>query len=278
MHRLLRPVCLVDTLANLYMLREKVPCGNPLFLGWVRGESHFWSRLQSLLERIPTPLRASRDAHLVAVLELRDKAREKGTKAAETYTKACNSLERCPVSYPRPRDLICLAGIGPKTVSILEVKWKKHCEENGLSLPGTPESEPSGVRRELIGAERTAKGKAKAAPTPDTDSESEENLAPSLLKKRKTTKLKTYIPQRGSGGYGILLSLVLAIDQPTINTQVLVTKSEVIRGAQPFSDTSYEHSEKGTYLTAWSNMKTLVCKGYVYVTGNPHKYCLTEEG
>jgi crossover junction endonuclease MUS81 len=25
-------------------------------------------------------------------------------------------------------------------------------------------------------------------------------------------------------------------------------------------------------------MKTLVNKGYVYVTGNPHKYCLTEEG
>lgn len=59
---------------------------------------------------------------------------------------------------------------------------------------------------------------------------------------------------------------------------MFLTKSEVIRGGQAYSDSSYEHSEKGTYFNAWASMKTLVGKGYVYVTGNPHKYCLTEEG
>jgi len=110
-----------------------------------------------------------------------------------------------------------------------------------------------------------------------TGSEAETPVAPPT-KKRKAAKPKMYIPQKGSGGYGLLLGLVLAIDNPLANTQVFLTKSELIRNSQPFSDASYDHSEKGTYFTAWNSMKTLVGKGYVYVTGNPHKYCLTEEG
>ena len=129
-----------------------------------------------------------------------------------------------------------------------------------------------------MGTESVCKGKARVAAEADSVSGSEIDQPAPRPKKRKVTKPKMYIPQRGSGGYGILLSLVLAIDEPLINTQVFLTKSEVIRGAQPFSDSSYEHSEKGTYFTAWASMKTLVSKGYVYVTGNPHKYCLTEEG
>lgn len=89
---------------------------------------------------------------------------------------------------------------------------------------------------------------------------------------------KTYIPAKDSGGYGILMGLVLAIERPHLSTQVFLSKTELIRKAQPYSETSYDHSEKGTYHSAWSSMKTLVGKGYVYVTGNPQKYCLTEEG
>jgi crossover junction endonuclease MUS81 len=89
---------------------------------------------------------------------------------------------------------------------------------------------------------------------------------------------KTYIPAKDSGGYGILMGLVLAIERPHLSTQVFLSKPELIRKAQPYSETSYDHSEKGTYHSAWSSMKTLVGKGYVYVTGNPQKYCLTEEG
>lgn len=111
----------------------------------------------------------------------------------------------------------------------------------------------------------------------DLDAE-EESLAKKTKKRKAPAVPKRYIPQRGSGGYGILLSLILAIDQPNLNTQVFLTRSEVIRGAKDYCDSSYDHSEKGSYFTAWSSMKALVNKGYVYVTGNPHKYCLTEEG
>lgn len=162
-----------------------------------------------------------------------------------------------------------LVGIGPKTISILESKWKKYCADNGLPEP----SEPAPVKK---------KAKTKSKSTFDFGSDegtgSEADEPPPPVKKRKATKPKQYIPAKGSGGYGILLGLVLAIENPQVTTQVFLTKSEVIRKAQPYSDSSYEYSEKGSHFTAWSNMKTLIGKGYVYTTGNPHKFCLTEEG
>lgn len=86
------------------------------------------------------------------------------------------------------------------------------------------------------------------------------------------------MPQARSGAYAILLALVLAIDNPLACTQVYMGKSEISRAAKPFSDTSFTSSEKGSYYTAWNSMKTLVNKGLVYATGNPQRYCLTEEG
>ncbi|WWD16092.1 hypothetical protein CI109_100517 [Kwoniella shandongensis] len=218
------------------MPRAKPPCGNPLYLQWME--------------------------------ELRDAAREKGMKSAEGYSKACKSLQNCPVTYSRPRDLVVLQHIGEKTVAILEKKWKVHCEENGIVVESPT---------------KKAKGKARAVASdldPDDASllSDSADQAPKPKKARKPSKPKPYIPARGSGPYGILLALVLAIDQPEINTQVFLTKNEIIRVAQEFCDASYEHSEKGNYFTAWSGMKTLVNRGYVYVTGNPQKHCLTEEG
>ncbi|WWC69301.1 uncharacterized protein I206_103239 [Kwoniella pini CBS 10737] len=210
------------------MPRAKPTCGNPIFLKWME--------------------------------ELRDAAREKNMKSAEGYNKACRSLQNCPVTYSRPRDLVVLQHIGEKTVAILEKKWKVYCEDNNIVIESP-----------------VKKNKGKSRASSDDESDLSSSAAPKK-KVRKAANPKTYIPARGSGSYGILLSLVLAIENPEINTQVFLTKSEVIRGAQEYCDSSYDHSEKGTYFTAWSGMKTLVNKGYVYVTGNPHKYCLTEEG
>ncbi|WVR05462.1 hypothetical protein IAU60_002478 [Kwoniella sp. DSM 27419] len=213
------------------MPKQAPTCGNPVFLKWME--------------------------------ELRDAAKEKNLKSAESYTKACKSLQNCPITYNRPRELVVLQGIGEKTVAILEKKWKAWCEENGV-VEESPSAE--------------SKGRSRANPADSEDEGTPSGTDASLPKKRKKAKPKAYIPARGSGPYGILLSLVLAVEDPEITIQAFLTKSEVIRGAQDHCDTSYEHSEKGTYFTAWSGMKTLVNKGYVYVTGNPHKYCLTEEG
>ncbi|WWC89882.1 uncharacterized protein L201_004810 [Kwoniella dendrophila CBS 6074] len=213
---------------------RKPPCGNPVFLKWME--------------------------------ELRDAAREKNMKSAEGYGKACRSLQNCPVTYTRPRELVVLQHIGEKTVAILEKKWKTYCEENNIVMESP--------------AKKKNKGKSRDTSSLDDNEEEEESDLDEIPKKKKARKTttKAYIPANRSGSYGILMSLVLAIDNPEINTQVFLTKSELIRGAQDYCDSSYDHSEKGTYFTAWSGMKTLVNKGYVYVTGNPHKYCLTEEG
>ncbi|ORY28258.1 hypothetical protein BCR39DRAFT_496331 [Naematelia encephala] len=228
------------------MSREKPACGNPLFLTWVE--------------------------------ELRDQARERGTKAYESYSKAARSLASCPVKYDRPRELVCLAGIGPKTVGILETKFRKYCLDQGLPIPGESPEKRKVTKTKSQNLDAPGEFFDNGSNPSDSEPELESGPPEPSKKKRKPAAPKRYIPARGSGGYGILLGLILAIDRPDLCTQVFLTKSELIRAAQPYSDSSYEHSEKGTYFTAWSSMKTLVGKGYVYVTGNPHKYCLTEDG
>lgn len=89
---------------------------------------------------------------------------------------------------------------------------------------------------------------------------------------------KAYIPQQGSGPYGILIGLLLSISDPTTTIQVFLTKGELIRVAQKYCHSSYDHSERGSFATAWNGMKTLINKGYVIVQGSPHRYCLTEDG
>lgn len=97
-------------------------------------------------------------------------------------------------------------------------------------------------------------------------------------KKKRTARPAAYVPRQGSGPYGLLLGLLAAVDDPVENLQVFLTKGELVRHAQPFCTSSYEHSEKGTFATAWNGMKTLIGKGYVYVQGSPQRFCLTEDG
>jgi len=104
----------------------------------------------------------------------------------------------------------------------------------------------------------------------------EEDAAPAPKKKRKPAR--AYIPQQGSGAYGILIGLLLNVKDPSTTIQVFLTKGELIRAAQPYSNSSYDHSERGTFVTAWGGMKTLINKGYVVVQGSPHRYSLTEDG
>ncbi|WVQ71821.1 hypothetical protein IAR50_001363 [Cryptococcus sp. DSM 104548] len=196
--------------------------------------------------------------------EIRDAALEKGSKSAETYHRACKSIAACPVTYARPRDLVVLRSVGDKTVSQLEKRWAEHCKATGQEIPAEPEKPAPKV---------VTKAKPKARPAPEADG------GDALDEKaRKAAAPKVYIPNQGTGAYGILMALVLAIDQPETTTQVFLTKSEIIRTAQEYCDVSFDHSEKGGYYTAWSGMNTLVKKGYIYSKENSRKHCLTEEG
>lgn len=89
-------------------------------------------------------------------------------------------------------------------------------------------------------------------------------------KKRAVTK--QYIPRYRSGGWAILRGLA------TFPPDTSVTKIDIFRVSQPFCDTSFDTPLDTKYYTAWSSMKILLEKGYVYKNGNPPRYCLTEEG
>lgn len=57
-----------------------------------------------------------------------------------------------------------------------------------------------------------------------------------------------------------------------------ISKEQICRIAQTYCDSSYTLPEPGKQYTAWSNMKTLLEKGYAYKRGAPAKYSLTETG
>lgn len=178
------------------------------------------------------------------------------------YNKGCRSLAACPIAYSRPGDLIQLQGIGPKTVNILERRLKAHCKETGEPYPTSPPRPATTAR---------------PSEPPSVDGVTSANDEPPPKKKRAAAP-KVYIPQKGSGAYGILLGLLLQVEHPEDTIQAFLTRNEIIRVAQPYCDSSYEHAERGGHQTAWNGIKTLINKGYVFVSGSPHKYCLTEEG
>ena len=89
---------------------------------------------------------------------------------------------------------------------------------------------------------------------------------------KRRAPTRKYIPQYRSGGWAILRALNI------INRDEPVTKAEIIRVAHPFCDSSFETPLDNKYYTAWSSMKTLLQKEYVYKVGNPPRFALTEEG
>jgi len=90
--------------------------------------------------------------------------------------------------------------------------------------------------------------------------------------KRRAPATRQYIPKYRSGAWAILRAL------ETFPIEASVTKTDIIRVARQFCDTSFDTPLDSKYYTAWNSMKTVLEKGYVYKTGNPPKYTLTEEG
>ncbi|BEI81713.1 hypothetical protein CcaverHIS002_0208730 [Cutaneotrichosporon cavernicola] len=209
---------------------------------------------------MPPPEDCANPLFLKWLEELRDAAREKGLKVADVYHKGCRAIAACPIAYTRPAALAPLQGIGPKTIQLLEAKLKAHCKATGEAYPESPPRQ--------VAAKRP---KAKEKEVEDDD-------APAPKKKAKRPP-RPYIPAARSGPAGILIGMVVAAgDEPDEALVDQLTRGEIVRHAQPFCDASYDHSERGTWVTAWNGMKTLVNKGYVGVQGIPHRYTLTEAG
>jgi ERCC4-type nuclease len=90
----------------------------------------------------------------------------------------------------------------------------------------------------------------------------------------KAKKSKPYVPGYRTGGYAILLAL---LDIHNVGRQS-ATKEQICRLAQPHCDASLTLADPGKNYTAFSSMKTLCDKDYVYKNGRPAKYQLTSTG
>lgn len=83
-----------------------------------------------------------------------------------------------------------------------------------------------------------------------------------VLKKKRVTKRKDYVPAFRSGAYAILVSLLKCPNE------IYMDKSDIIRNGQPLCDISFDipdvraNSKFG--YTAWSAMKTLNDKELVH--------------
>ncbi|KAI8076255.1 hypothetical protein BDF21DRAFT_494981 [Thamnidium elegans] len=169
------------------------------------------------------------------------------SKAYYTYKKAYDSLDKCTDRFDHPSQAMLLAGIGPGLVARLEESMKKYCKDNGLPPP-----------------QRPAKGRKRGT---QQLNDIEDTSTP-------IRKQRAYVPQYRTGGYGILLCLL----EFHVVGRENISKEQVCRVAQNFCNSSYTLSDPGKSYTAWSSMKTLIDKGYVYKCGTPARFSLTETG
>ena len=137
--------------------------------------------------------------------------------------------------------------VGDGIAKKLEEKLRAYCTAEGVAMPERPghtqqDDGPPGV------STTTRTGTKRRAPA------------------------RQYIPKYRSGGWAILRAL------DTFPPDASVTKAEIIRVAHQYCDSSFDTPMDSKFYTAWNSIKTLLERGYVYKSGNPPRYCLTEEG
>ncbi|PKY54845.1 hypothetical protein RhiirA4_502602 [Rhizophagus irregularis] len=178
-------------------------------------------------------------------------------KSYYVYKKAHDSVEKYPIPFQHPAETVILNGIGPTLIQKLERKLKQYCEENRLPMPLRPET----IRTLSQNIDQNQEFKS-------TEHESK--------KQKKATIPKTYVPQYRSGSYAIMLALYKSCE---FESTPSMTKTELIKEAQQYCDASFDMpSAHQKYYTAWSCMKTLLDKDYVYKNGYPVRFSLTESG
>lgn len=183
-------------------------------------------------------------------------ARNRNSKGAQTYKKACDSLKACPFELQHPSEVIQLTGWGPKLVDRLTKDLQSYCDANMLPMP-----------------KRQNKRKKKAADVEGEEAGSDEQPT---TPKKKARKSKPYVPGLRTGPYALLIALATQ----ERGSKEGITKAHLIELAQPHCDSSFSAPSDPTKIyTAWNSMKTLQNKDLVYEKGRPTRlYYLTDEG
>lgn len=192
------------------------------------------------------------------LIEWRDKARGENSKMEFCFTMALQSLKRYPLPLESGRDCNILKGFGEKLCLMIDNKLKAH-----QNMTNTLDDKAKENVRIVKEADNSVGTKRKLV---HTDSPS----------KSKTKRSKEYMPQDGSGGYAILITLFTESLDPMYPG--FSTKAEIIKKGQHLSNTSFTKPDPGSKYTAWSSMRILIAKNLVIKKSNPAKFSLSDEG
>uniref|UniRef100_A0A8C5H4S2 Crossover junction endonuclease MUS81 n=1 Tax=Gouania willdenowi TaxID=441366 RepID=A0A8C5H4S2_GOUWI len=209
-----------------------------------------------VLPSCPNPL------FLQWLTELRDEAKEKNHKIHYTYQKAISSLNKYPLPLKNAKEAKILQNFGDGICKILDQKLQKYYRENGGDAPihSLPRGPPSPRHHD-----------ARILPAPPPKRKDGADHIKTMKKK------KEYVPQRGSGGYAVLLALHRKSQVQDGNA--FMFKMELQTAAQPFCDKSFSVPDPGSKYTAWSSVSTLIQKNLLLKTHSPARYySLTDEG
>ena len=227
-----------------------------------------------------------------------EEARTRGAKSAAAFLKAHRSLAAHHDAFVHPCETVQLAGIGPSIADKLTREYGKWCEQNGLEMP-EPRMSLVMLRVWANNSAASGSGRADATRRAVDASRAPPTEGQGARKRRRT---KEYIPAPRSGAHGLLVGLYTKACE-RLGEEVYVGKTELISLSQPFCDSDYNVPGGGSaasaprslsqaraapgrgmntsvrsFATAWSGMKTLIDKGYVYRSGNPPVFTLSEQG
>ncbi|XP_075227116.1 mus81 structure-specific endonuclease subunit isoform X2 [Lycorma delicatula] len=104
----------------------------------------------------------------------------------------------------------------------------------------------------------------------------DENLSQTETQCTKRRKKIVYIPDKGTGGYALLLTLHK--HNIILGKHDGMEKKELMMKAQELCHSSFTHPLPGLHYTAWAAMGILCRKSLVTKVGNPPRYLLTDEG
>lgn len=217
-------------------------------------------------------------------------AKKRHAKSLDILRRAYISLRACPVSFDTFSQLHQLSGFESEALQReLHHDLVQWCESHGhLALDyGAPPS--SSTQSAMITNSARKKNTSATTNASATEAVAGEAQATQKNPAEKTNQEKRYIPQSRSGSHGILVSLYsLTAQRPdpddSTGKTASFSKMHIISFAQPFSDAQFlpRKTTPGfgphSFHSAWSGMKTLINRGYVYRRGNPARFALSETG
>lgn len=207
--------------------------------------------------------------------ELRAAAARRNNKSHLPFEKAIRAVRDHPDPIHHGAEAKRLSGVGDKIASFLEERLLVRYGSLRPSLSLSSGVAAPAVKRKKAAAVAPAALSGAASASDVADDEGSRNVENGMPRKRvRMTGPREYVPEHGSGGYAILLTLL-----QQQSDKGYLTKQELIYLAQPVCKSSFVFPEPGRRYTAWSNMNGLIKKGLVDKSSKrPETYALTDYG